>query len=52
MDATDNDSVANGITLKYFQSVTSEMLKTLVYLRHTIEHLSLPENYIPTEKRW
>ena len=33
VEASDNDSLAKGITLKSFQLVTSEMAKTQVYLR-------------------
>ena len=50
VDATNNDSEASGITLEYFQAVTSEMSKTQVYLRQIMEHLSLLEDGSPTGK--
>ena len=46
-DTTYNDSVAIGITLESFQTVTSEMTKTPVYLRQIVEHLSLAEDGSP-----
>ena len=48
MDATDDVSVDSGITLEYLQAVTYEMAKNQVYLRHIMEHLSLPADVIPT----
>ena len=48
VDAINNDSVASVITLELFQSVTSEMSKTQVYLRKIMEHLSLPKDGSPT----
>ena len=49
VDATDNDSLASGITMESFQEVTSEMAKIQVYLRQILEHLSLLADGIPTE---
>ena len=47
MDATDDVSVAIGITLESFQAVTYEMAKKKVYLRQIMDHLSLPMDVIP-----
>ena len=48
LGATDDVSVASGITLESFQAVTSEIFKTQVYIRYIMEHLSLPADVIPT----
>ena len=46
--ATDDVSVSSGITMEYSQAVIPKMYKTQVYLRHIMEHLSLPADGIPT----
>ena len=48
VDVTNNDSVARGITVEFFESVTSEIAKIQVYLRQIMEHLSLPADIRPT----
>ena len=48
VEATDNVSVARGITLESFQAVMYEISKTQVYLRHIMENLSLPADGRPT----